>query len=134
MVELVRLFKKDQGKTASAAREIVELIHCLKKTEAKQLVWQGFCPPIRRDDLCLVFYINPSSMIYTLLKLKANPLVIYCRAFCPKTKAGSCKENDTAELLSAVLRITVGGGFLCAVYVHTLQYTYNVHTVYVYCI
>ena len=72
--------------------------------------------------------------IYTLLKLKANPLVINCRAVCPKTKAGSCKENDTAELLSAVLRITVGGGFLCAVYVHTLQYTYNVHTVYVYCI
>ena len=28
---------------------------CFKMAEAKQLVRQGFCPPIRHDDLCLVF-------------------------------------------------------------------------------
>ena len=28
---------------------------CFKKTQTKQLAWQGFCPPIRCDDLRLVF-------------------------------------------------------------------------------
>ena len=28
---------------------------CFKKTEAKHLARQGFCPPIPCDDLCLVF-------------------------------------------------------------------------------
>ena len=40
-------FKIDRGKTAILAR-------------------QGFCPLIRRDDLCLVFEFNPSSMVQTL--------------------------------------------------------------------
>ena len=37
-----------------------------KSTEEKQLAWQGieqkFCPPNRRDDLCLCFSLHPSSM------------------------------------------------------------------------
>ena len=36
---------------------------CYKKNEAKQVARQGICPPIRCDDRCLVFLINPSSMI-----------------------------------------------------------------------
>ena len=34
---------------------VLELNRLFQKTEAKQLARQGFCPPIRRDDLRIVF-------------------------------------------------------------------------------
>ena len=56
-VELNLLFQKERGRTATVAgqRGRLNSTVCFKKTEAKQLSRQGFCPPIRRHDLGLVF-------------------------------------------------------------------------------
>ena len=36
-------------------KQMVEFNRLFKNIGAKQLARQGFCPPIQRDDLCLVF-------------------------------------------------------------------------------
>ena len=65
-VEFNRLFQIVQGKTASAARGSVELNQLFHIGRvATQLARQGFCTPIRHNDLFLVFEFNPSFMTCT---------------------------------------------------------------------
>ena len=56
-------FKKTEAKKLARLGRRLNSTVCFKKAKAKQLARQGFCPSVRCDDLCLVFKINPSTML-----------------------------------------------------------------------
>ena len=59
-------FKQTEAKQLARHGGRLNSTICFKKTEAKQLTWQGFCPPIRRDDIWPCLLIKSFFYVYTV--------------------------------------------------------------------
>ena len=57
-------FKKTEATQLARQGGRLNSTVCFKETEAIQLAQQGFCTPIQRDDLFLVFYCNSILLLW----------------------------------------------------------------------